>query len=99
MKRWWTKNLSKLKKHKEKLARKSYRKRAEDEDPIHEDFRAVQNNYSKAIWKTKEGHWIDWLETLDKKDIWVANRMVSGAVADRGRSRILTLQVRDPITK
>ena len=32
-KRWWTKNLTKMKKHKERLARLSYRKRAEDEDP------------------------------------------------------------------
>ena len=56
-KRWWTKDLTKMKKHKERLARISYRKRAEDEDPIHEEFRQAWNRYSEAIWKTKGEHW------------------------------------------
>ena len=46
---WWTINLTKLKKHKEKLARKAYRKREVDGDLIHEEFRVVRNRYSEAI--------------------------------------------------
>ena len=88
-----------MKKQKEKLARKSYRKRAEDKNPIHEEFRQVRNLYSEAIWKAKDEHWVEWLENLDEGDIWMANRMMSGAATDGGRSRIPTLLVKDPITK
>ena len=49
MKRWWSNELTDLKKQKEHLARKSYRKRACDEDPIHEKFRQAQNKYSEVI--------------------------------------------------
>ena len=83
-KRWWTKELSNLKKHKERLARRSYRRRAEDKDPIHEEFRLAQNRYSAAIQRTKDEHWMEWLETLDKEGMWTANRMVSGTARDGG---------------
>ena len=43
MKRWWKKEFVGLKKCKEHLARRSYRRRAADEDPIHEEFRKVWN--------------------------------------------------------
>ena len=36
---------------------------------------------------------------LDKEGIWLANHMVSGEAMDRGRCRMPTLQVKNPITK
>ena len=92
MKRWWTKELTDMKKSKERLARKSYRKIAVDEDPIHEEFRQVRNDYSLAIRRTKQGHWTEWLETLDDEGLWAANRLVSGPATDGGRSRIPMLK-------
>lgn len=99
MKRWWSKELTVLKKQKEYLERKSYRKRACNKDPIHKEFRQAWNKYSEAIWKTKEEHWVEWLEMLDEEGMWSVNCMVSGVAMDRGRCRMLTLQVKDPITK
>ena len=99
MKRWWTKGLADMKKGKERLARKSFRRRVVDEDLIHKEFRQVWNDYLMAIQRTKEGHWSEWLETLDEEGIWTANRMILGPATDGGRSRIPTLQVKDPITK
>ena len=58
-KRWWNKDLMIMKKKKERLARKSYKRRAEDENPIHEEFRQARNLYSEAIWKAKDNHWVD----------------------------------------
>ena len=58
-----------------------------------------QNTYSAAIRRTKEEHWTDWLETLDEEGLWAVNHLVSGAATDGGRSRILTLSVKDPIMK
>ena len=97
-KRWWNKDLTIMKK-KERLARKSYKRRAEDENPIHEEFRQARNLYSEAIRKAKDNHWVGWLEMLDKGGIWAANRLTSGAGTDGGRNRIPTLLVKDPITK
>ena len=91
VKRWWNKELANLKRSKERLARRSYKRRAVDEDPIHEEFRRAWNNYSMMIQKTKEEHWLEWLETLDNEGVWTTNQMVSGAATDGGRSRIPTL--------
>ena len=98
-KRWWNKGLSELKKGKEKLARKSYERRALNNDPVHEEFRQARNGYSKAIQDTKAEHWMEWLETLDEEGVWAANRLVSGSASDGGRCRIPTLQVRNPVSK
>ena len=52
------------------MARRSYRRRAIDEDPIHEEFRKAWNNYSTMIRKTKDEHWMEWLENLDEEGVW-----------------------------
>ena len=39
------------------MARKSYRRRVDDEDQVHEEFRQAWNAYSEAIRSTKENHW------------------------------------------
>jgi hypothetical protein len=98
-KRWWNKELARMKKDKEKLARKSYTRQALDDDPIHKEFRQARNIYSNAIRDAKSEHWLGWLETLDEGGVWAANRLATGPAADGGRGRIPTLQVKDPITK
>ena len=62
---------------------------------VHEEFRRAWNSYSEAIRRMKEEHWTDW---LDEQSIWTANRLVSGPAMDRGRCRIPTLLVKEPIT-
>jgi hypothetical protein len=88
-----------MKKVKEKLARKSYKQRAADGDPIHEAFQQVRNQHSQTICKTKLDHWSEWLESLDDEGVWSVNQLVMGPASDGGRSRVPTLQVKDPITK
>ena len=51
------------------------------------------------IRKTKEEHWVEWLETLDEEGMWTANRMVLGPATYGGCSRIPTLVVMDHISK
>ena len=98
-KRWWNKDLAKRKRAKEKLSRKSYMRRALNNDPVHEEFRLARNEYSEAIHAAKTEHWIEWLETLDEEGVWTVNRMATGPASDGGRGRIPTLKVRDPVTK
>ena len=99
MKRWWNKGLAKQKREKEKLAWKSYVRRAVNNDPIHKEFCQAWNEYFQAIHEAKTEHWIEWLETLDEEGVWTVNRMTTGPASDGGRGRIPTLKVRDPVTK
>ena len=46
---WWSKELATLKKVKEKLARKSYKRQTVDKDPIHEALQQARNNYPEVI--------------------------------------------------
>jgi exonuclease III len=48
-KRWWSKELAGLKRNKEHLSRMSYRSRASDDDPIHEEFRQARQEYSETV--------------------------------------------------
>ena len=73
--------------------------RALDNDPIHEVYWKVRNEYSKAIRDVKVEHWLEWLEMLDEEGVWTVNQVVTSPATDGGRGRIPTLIVKDPITK
>jgi len=98
-KRWWTHELGTLKKEKERLARKSYRSQALNQDPVHKEYRRSRNRYSQRMRDTKMEHWAEWLETINEEGIWAVNRLVTGPASDGGRSRMPTLQIRDSVTK
>src|ERR1700690_2653779 len=72
-KRWWNKDLSDLKKAKNKLSSTSYKFRAVPDHPSHEQHRAVRNQYGDAILKAKEQHWADFLEEAEERELWIAN--------------------------
>ena len=97
-KRWWTMDLTKAKKAKQKLARLSYRKWADPTHPIHESYRLARNAYSLQIRKTKAEHWEEWLEGMDEASIWTASRMALGPAFDGGRCKVPTLRIRHPTT-
>ena len=39
------------------------------------------------------------MEGLDKTNVWQASKLITSPLSDASKMRILTLQVRDPITK
>jgi hypothetical protein len=53
----------------------------------------------ELIRKTKAEHWAQWIEGIDESSIWQASRLMTLPATDAGRSRIPTLQVKDPVTK
>ena len=67
-----------------KTGRMSYRKRAMQDHPIHEEFHMVRNTYSLQICKAKAKHWAEWLEKLDGPSVWTASRLVMGPATDGG---------------
>ena len=42
---------------------------------------------------------MEWLEGLDESSMWQASKLVMTPATDAGRSRIPTLQVKDPVMK
>jgi hypothetical protein len=72
-KHWWNKDLSNLKKKKNKLSSLLYKYRAIRDHPIHKEHRQIRNKYLEAILLTKQEHWNNFLEDISNSDIWIAN--------------------------
>jgi ribonuclease HI/endonuclease/exonuclease/phosphatase family metal-dependent hydrolase len=95
-KRWWTKELSALKKQVNRISEVADRFRALPQHEIHAERKRLVNRYANAIQSTKTAHWKVWLEDVSGNDIWVANKYASGDPTDGGRTRIPTLHVKQP---
>lgn len=93
-KRWWTKELTDLKKEKNRLSRISYRYRATPNHPVHKQHREAANNLSNRIDETKREHWTDWLEEATSKDIYIANKYLKSKLTDYASARIPDLKTR-----
>lgn len=91
-KRWWSEELSRMRARARKLGRESWRRIADANHPIHEDFRRARNDYGQAIKDEKRRHWEEWLEQVDTKTVWDAKKFVTAAPTDGGRTRIPALQ-------
>ncbi|KAJ7092504.1 hypothetical protein C8R43DRAFT_823735, partial [Mycena crocata] len=81
-KRWWTEALSNARKEKEKLARKSYRRRDNRDDPAHEAFRVARNSFSAKIKAARGNCFLEWMEQIDGSDVWTAGQMMKGPATD-----------------
>ena len=91
-KRWWTKELTQLRRKANKLGRQSYELRRDPEHRVHADHKEASKLYVRTILYNKKHHWRDWLERAEDPDIWTANRCVSAAASDGGKARIPLLK-------
>lgn len=94
-KRWWTKELTLLRKQADKLGRKSFELRSWPEHPIHSKHAKARKIYDKTIQYSKQHHWRDWFEKATDPDLWTAHKYISAPASDGGKTRIpnLTAQV------
>jgi ribonuclease HI len=91
-KRWWTKELTEIRKKFQKAGHKSHRRRMDPNDPIHEIYRQTRNQYTELIKKSKQDHWLQWLEEADSTNIWKVHKLVVEPSSDGGRTRIPVLK-------
>ena len=91
--RWWSKELSQLKKEMNQLASCSYKFWAIGDHPSHDSYKRMCTAYGDAIKRAKEQHWKDSLEEIEGKELWMAHKYVTSPVGDGGKARIPTLQV------
>jgi ribonuclease HI len=93
-KRWWTKELSKMRRNVNKLGREASKCRGRPWDKIHEEYETAKKQYAKEIESNKRNHWRDWLEKAEDPDIWTANKYTSASNAESFNTRIPTLKTK-----
>ena len=91
-KRWWTKELTQLRRQAGRLGRQAYKRRGEPQHPIHGEHKEAAKRYDKTLQFTKKQHWRDWLERAEEPDIWTVQRMTSAPATDGGKARIPILK-------
>jgi hypothetical protein len=89
---WWNKDLSTLKREKNRINNQSYIHRAITNHPSHQEHCRISAKYGEAIKKAKAQHWADYLEDLSDGMLWSANKYLTNPATDSGKSRIPTLK-------
>ena len=95
---WWTKDLSYLKKEKNRLSNLSYRLHGLPDDPIHAQHREATNKFSNRVKEVKKDHWEHWLKGANSKDIYTTNKYITSAPTDYSNTRLPLLKTM-PILK
>jgi len=91
-KRWWTKELTELKKVKNRISYEAHKLRDIIGHPTIEEHKCVSREFTKAIDDTASAHWIDWLETISPQQIYTANKYVINESSDASCACIPTLK-------
>jgi ribonuclease HI len=91
-KRWWTKELTTLRKEAKKLGRQSYTHRDKPFHFTHAAYADANKCYHRTLKNTKMHHWRDWLEKAEDPDIWTVQRLLAAPASDGGSSKIPPLK-------
>jgi ribonuclease HI len=91
-KRWWTRELTEIRRTKNRISRETFKWRGTLEHPSHTEYNKICDHYAKRILETKEDHWLTWLEDLNDQDIWNANKYVANPPSDLSCERIPPLK-------
>ena len=94
-KRWWSKELTILRKEMLKIQRKICKSRGKTSELTWEHFREARRKFANVLEKTKKNHWRDWLEKATDPDLWTAHKYITAPPGDCGRTRIPDLNFID----
>ena len=91
-KRWWTKELTTLRREAKRLGRQAYKFRDKPFHYSHAIYEDADKLYHRTLKSTKLNHWRDWLEKAEDPDIWTVQKMLAAPASDGGSSKIPTLK-------
>jgi ribonuclease HI len=91
-KRWWTKELTRMRRRMNKIGRESYKHRDDLTHPKHEEHAQAVKLYDRTVERTKRQHWRDWLERAVDPDIWTVHKYTSAPASDGAKARIPALK-------
>jgi hypothetical protein len=92
-KKWWMKELKKLRQEANRKGRRASKYNDWPEHPSHTERRETNKAFQKTLEQTKWQHWQDWLERAEDPDIWTAHRYTTTPTGDGGKSRIPVLKL------
>ena len=90
---WWTRELTELKKVKNRLSNISYKLRGILEAPAHVQHKEAMDKFCHRVDEIKKAHWDDWLEGATSKDIYITNKFVTSSPSDYANTRIPHLKL------
>ena len=93
-KRWWTKELTTLRRNANKLGRKVSKLNCGPGHTLFKEYEEAKRVYAREIERNKRQHWRDWLEKASEPDIWTAHKYISAASLDGNNTRIPTLKLK-----
>lgn len=68
-KRWWTKELTSMRRNMNIIGRRSYKCRLLPRHQVHHEHKEASKLYERTLERTKKQHWRDWLEKAEEPDI------------------------------
>ena len=80
--RWWTKELTALKKDQNRLSNKLYKLRDIPGHPIHTEFKVAVNKFKEVMTTTHKQHWVDWLKSVEHQERYTANKFLVSEPSD-----------------
>lgn len=91
-KRWWTKELTQMRRNMNNLGRKTCKLKDNPTHPVHEEHAEAVKTYDRTLERTKRQHWRDWLERAEDPDIWTVHKLISSPASDGAKTRIPRLK-------
>lgn len=92
-KKWWTKELIKLRQEVNRKGRKASRYKDWPNHHSHTERQEANKTFQKTMEKMKRQHWQDWLKKANDPDIWTAHKYISAPAGDGGKCRIPVLKL------
>ena len=94
-KRWWTRELTNLRKTMIRNRRKASKARGKRDNTAWDQFKEARREFGRELEKTKKNHWHDWLEKATDPDLWTAHKYINAPPGDCGKTRIPDLTYTD----
>jgi len=91
-KRWWSSDLTALKKKKNRLSNAAHKVRHITDHPTHALHKQAIKEFAKTIDKVATDYWTDWLENISLSQIYLANRYITKDPSDASCTRIPALR-------
>ena len=91
-KRWWTPELTALRKKKNRLSNLAYKHRRIANHPSKEAHRTANKDMAKAVEEACKSHWTAWLENITSRQVYLANKYVTNEPSDYSNARIPSLK-------
>ncbi|KAF5375879.1 hypothetical protein D9615_008261 [Tricholomella constricta] len=76
-KRWWCPELDEFKQPRSQASNEMYRFRDVQDHPSKAEYKRLSRAMADKIGEKRREHWIDWLENIDARQIYLANKYVA----------------------